>query len=120
MVEIYQEKLSDLLVADGKDKLFIRETNGKTEIAKLTVHSIRNAADAQSLFEIAAAKRSKSHTALNSGSSRSHAVYSLCYKNTNKESNAVFQIVDLAGSGTFVIATTKYISKLNFNIRTKP
>jgi hypothetical protein len=44
--------------------------------------------------------RSRAHTLLNSGSSRSHAVYSLSLYRTvsGKEVSSVFQLVDLAGA----------------------
>lgn len=42
--------------------------------------------------------RSKSTTLLNSGSSRSHAVYTLTLKRENLAQDVVFNVVDLAGA----------------------
>ena len=42
--------------------------------------------------------RSKSTTLLNSGSSRSHAVYTLTLKRESLGKDAVFHVVDLAGA----------------------
>lgn len=99
MLEIYQEKLLDLL-SDNKDKLFIRDANGKTDVSKLSVHPIANSQEAFRFLDLATTKRSKSNTFLNSGSSRSHAIYSLILKRTisGRETSAVFQVVDLAGA----------------------
>jgi Kinesin motor domain len=43
-------------------------------------------------------RRSKSTTLLNSGSSRSHAVYTLTLKSENLAKDVVFHVVDLAGA----------------------
>ena len=99
ILEIYQEDIFDLLRPDNKkkEKLKIRDGGeGRMEVSKLSAHSINSSAEAFKLMDQAAFNRSKSRTLLNSGSSRSHAVYSLVLK---KESGmSVFQIVDLAGA----------------------
>lgn len=98
MLEIYQEKIFDLL-GKKKDKLSIRDGNGKIEVCKLSSHAVASTADAMKLMDTAAVKRSKSTTLLNSGSSRSHAVYTLTLINKNSSNkDVVFQVVDLAGA----------------------
>ena len=98
MLEIYQEKLFDLLV-EKKTKLSIRDANGRVEVGKLTSHPVASATDAIKLMDTAAAQRSKSTTLLNSGSSRSHAVYTLTLNRTSVgKGDTIFQVVDLAGA----------------------
>jgi hypothetical protein len=99
MMEIYQEKVYDLL-GKKKDKLSIRDGNGRVEVMKLSSHPISSASEAMELMNTAASKRSKSNTFLNTGSSRSHAIYSLTLNRVidGREVSAVFQVVDLAGA----------------------
>ena len=56
MLEIYQEKIFDLL---GKktEKLSIRDANGKVEVNKLSEHNIATVSDAVKLMDAAAIKR---------------------------------------------------------------
>jgi len=99
MLEIYQEKLYDLL-GTKRDKLAIRDGNGRVEVVKLSSHPIASAEDAVKLMDAAAAKRSKANTFLNSGSSRSHAIYTITLNKVvgGREQSAIFQVVDLAGA----------------------
>jgi len=99
MLEIYQEKLYDLL-GTKRDKLAIRDGNGRVEIVKLSSHPIASAEDAVKLMDAAAARRSKANTFLNSGSSRSHAIYTITLNKVvgGREQSAIFQVVDLAGA----------------------
>jgi kinesin family protein 22 len=99
-LEIYQENIYDLL-GKRREKLSIRDGYGKVEVNKLSFHSINSTQDAFKLMDTAASKRSKSSTFLNTGSSRSHAVYTLTLTrpSSNGEMNTVaFQLVDLAGA----------------------
>jgi len=56
MLEIYQEKIYDLL-GKKKDKLSIRDGNGRVEVQKLSVHTISSADDALKLMDAAAGRR---------------------------------------------------------------
>jgi len=76
MLEIYQESIFDLL-SKKKEKLSIRDANGKVEVSKLSTHSVKSTKEACKLMDQAASRRSKSSTFLNTGSSRSHAVYTV-------------------------------------------
>ena len=96
MFEIYQEKIYDLL-SNKKDKLSIRDGNGRVEVLKLSSHHVSSAQDAIKLLDEASVRRTKSNTLLNSGSSRSHAVYSLTLVKKD-QLPIVFQVVDLAGA----------------------
>jgi hypothetical protein len=96
MFEIYQERIYDLL-STKKDKLSIRDGNGRVEVLKLSSHHVSSAQDAIKLLDEASVRRTKSNTLLNSGSSRSHAVYSLTLVKKD-QLPIVFQVVDLAGA----------------------
>lgn len=127
MLEIYQENIYDLLSKKRKEKLSIRDANGKVEVNKLSTHSIVSTKDACKLMDTAAynryatchlttgratriitipcffsSHRSKSSTFLNTGSSRSHAVYTITLdrgiENGVVTQSAAFQLVDLAGA----------------------
>jgi kinesin family protein 22 len=56
MLEIYQEKIFDLL-GKRKDKLSIRDGNGRVEVVKLSSHRITSPAGALKLMDAAAAQR---------------------------------------------------------------
>jgi hypothetical protein len=101
MLEIYQERIYDLLSEKKKkEKLNIRDGNGRVEVMGLSQHPIASAEDAMEMMETAMARRSNSRTHLNSGSSRSHAVYSLTLSRYvgGREIKSEFQVVDLAGA----------------------
>eukprot|EP01032_Pedospumella_encystans_P020693 gene20693-23504_t len=102
MLEIYQENIYDLLSKKRKEKLSIRDANGKVEVNKLSTHSIACTKDACKLMDTAAYNRSKSSTFLNTGSSRSHAVYTITLdrgiENGVVTQSVAFQLVDLAGA----------------------
>jgi len=101
MLEVYQESIYDLL-GKKREKMSIRDGNGKVEVAKLSSHPIANTQDSFRLMDLAASKRSKSSTFLNTGSSRSHAVYTLTLTRPTDDGcdimSTAFQLVDLAGA----------------------
>ena len=114
MLEIYQEKIYDLL-SKSKEKLNIRDGSGKVEVPKLTMHPISSTEEATKHMCAATARRSKASTFLNAGSSRSHAVYTITlrqsptldeFSSSSSHSSSLssqivtseFHIVDLAGS----------------------
>ncbi len=57
MLEIYQENIYDLLSKKRKEKLSIRDANGKVEVNKLSTHSITTTKDACKLMDTAAYNR---------------------------------------------------------------
>jgi hypothetical protein len=99
MLEIHQEKVYDLL-GKKKEKLNLRDVNGRIDVPKLTSHEVLSIEESFTLMSLAAKNRSKSWTRLNSGSSRSHAVYSLTLSQLvdDREVSSVFLVVDLAGA----------------------
>jgi hypothetical protein len=96
-LEIYQDKVYDLLTTKERNSshselpkhsrridrpmkreaLTLRDGHGRVEVLHLSHHKVSSAEQAVDLMDAASNRRSKSHTSLNSGSSRSHAVYSL-------------------------------------------
>eukprot|EP00602_Paraphysomonas_sp_CaronLab_P003674 CAMPEP_0185032250 /NCGR_PEP_ID=MMETSP1103-20130426/20198_1 /TAXON_ID=36769 /ORGANISM="Paraphysomonas bandaiensis, Strain Caron Lab Isolate" /LENGTH=697 /DNA_ID=CAMNT_0027568079 /DNA_START=1 /DNA_END=2094 /DNA_ORIENTATION=+ len=90
MFEIYQEKLFDLL--SKRTKLSVRDRNGQVEINNLSHHPVTSSKEAHKLITKGSSKRSNGHTLLNSGSSRSHAIYTISLRGQE------FQIIDLAGA----------------------
>jgi hypothetical protein len=98
MLEVYQEKIYDLL-SSKKEFLTLREgCNKSVEVLKLSSYSVKSVQQVMQLLDTASQKRSKSNTLLNSASSRSHAVYTLTLQLPNGEAPAVFHVVDLAGA----------------------
>ena len=96
MAEIYQEKVYDLL-SEKKIDLKLRETKDKViEVCKLTSHPVTGVESVMGLFNVASSRRSKTSTALNELSSRSHAIYSLSLDVQGVVST--FHVVDLAGA----------------------
>ena len=101
MLEIYQEKIFDLLSEKKKkEKLNIRDGNGRVEVMGLSQHPISSSDQAIDLMDAAMSRRSNSKTHLNNGSSRSHAVYGLTLSRYigGREIKSEFQVVDLAGA----------------------
>jgi len=102
IVEVYNEKVRNLLDKRA-DKLDIMEdSNGKLKVVGLTPHKISSVKDAIELFEIGKANRSVGVTNVNEYSSRSHCILTLYIKGINLELKqkvkARLDLVDLAGS----------------------
>jgi Kinesin motor domain len=56
MLEIYQEKIHDLL-SEKKEKLSLRDVNGRLEVSRLSSHVLSSMGGAIALMERAASKR---------------------------------------------------------------
>jgi hypothetical protein len=56
MLEIYQEKIYDLL-SNKKEKLSIRDGNGKVEVSKLSYHQVNSTEESIKLMDMASSKR---------------------------------------------------------------
>jgi hypothetical protein len=75
LFEIYNESIYDLLTSDRTVKLSIHQANdGTTQVAGLTLKEIKTQADIEQLMAVGEANRSVAATAMNSTSSRSHAI----------------------------------------------
>ncbi|KAK0394711.1 hypothetical protein QR680_000890 [Steinernema hermaphroditum] len=102
MIEIYNEKIRDLLNL-SKDKLAIRICeNGSLDIPGLTAIPVDSAQDVTSLLNKGRSNRTTSATDANEKSSRSHAIVRVKITMVNKLTKAVttgrLNLVDLAGS----------------------
>ncbi|KAL0265540.1 UNVERIFIED_CONTAM: hypothetical protein PYX00_011252 [Menopon gallinae] len=101
VVEIYNENIKDLLSNDTR-KVEVRHINDKTVLNNCSEHSISSKEELMSLFSIARKNRSVGSTMSNEKSSRSHSVFILKVKMSNKTTKehreGVFNFIDLAGS----------------------
>ena len=110
-VEIYNEKIRDLLSDDGGEKLAAMDKKieihhnkdtGDTYLSNCTtipVHSIEGVHDA---LRLAGSRRTVSATKMNDSSSRSHSVFTLKVQGRNsgidQTMNTEINLIDLAGS----------------------
>lgn len=95
-VELYMDRLRDLLVADDGDRppLEVRWNPQRgVYISNLSEVSVENLASAQKLVTMACRSRCQARTTMNATSSRGHAVFRLTL-----ESGARLCVVDLAGA----------------------
>eukprot|EP00047_Mylnosiga_fluctuans_P023431 m.137765 g.137765 ORF g.137765 m.137765 type:complete len:1223 (-) comp9581_c0_seq3:2173-5841(-) len=106
-LQIYNEKISDLLEA-GKDNLRIRENaDGGVFVEGLSEHVVRSADDILRLVQCGKAQRTTNSTRMNKESSRSHAVFSVVIEHSQARADGravtvgKLHLVDLAGSERF-------------------
>ncbi|KAK0418340.1 hypothetical protein QR680_013510 [Steinernema hermaphroditum] len=102
MLEIYDEKVYDLLGEQRSEPLAIRENNKGVYVQELSVNSVRSLTDTMRYLERGCGLRKKGGTAMNEQSSRSHAVFSVVVQKTEDDEAPSFEaklhLVDLAGS----------------------
>ena len=100
-LEIYQEKIMDLLDPKKKD-LQVRESPSKgIFVENLTEESVSSAGDISALLALGERARHASFTRMNATSSRSHSVFIVSVRQTRKEGGrkqGKLNLVDLAGS----------------------
>ncbi|CAJ0944124.1 unnamed protein product, partial [Mesorhabditis belari] len=102
MLEIYLEDVVDLLTTSS-EPLNIREQKGTVFVQGLSSHTVASLEDTMTQLEIGCQARTKGSTAMNSQSSRSHAIFTVNLQKTAIDENecsynAKFHLVDLAGS----------------------
>ncbi|CAH9143910.1 unnamed protein product [Cuscuta epithymum] len=105
MVEIYNEQIRDLLSNDNSHKnlavLPTTQPNGLT-VPDASMYQVNSTADVLDLMNIGLKNRSRSSTALNERSSRSHSVVTIHVCGTDIKSGSSMRsslhLVDLAGS----------------------
>lgn len=104
-VELYQEKLYDLLSTNPRDQSIvdIRESDGKIFIPNLTEKIVDNTAATTKCLMDGSSFRAVGATAMNAQSSRSHAIFTVTVQKIPKDDPASatiakFHLVDLAGS----------------------
>ncbi|CAD5217906.1 unnamed protein product [Bursaphelenchus xylophilus] len=105
IIEIYNEKIRDLLESDQptSQKVQIRsDAEGRAEIRGVKRTEISSVKDLHDLIQIGHKNRSTAATALNEVSSRSHALVMLTLNMTDRDSGNKWtgrlNLVDLAGS----------------------
>eukprot|EP00253_Pinus_taeda_P033309 PITA_33309 len=117
MLEIYNETIRDLLVAnkgynmDGtrvengiaaKQYTIKHDQNGNTTVSDLTLVDVASWNEVSSLLHRASQSRSVGRTAMNEQSSRSHCVFTLRISGINESTeqhvHGVLNLIDLAGS----------------------
>eukprot|EP00948_MAST-09A_sp_MAST-9A-sp1_P000198 g198.t1 len=110
-LEVYNNRLRDLLRPETSEKLRIRE-NKKTGVfvEGLTSIAVSNAQDCIDILEIGLGNRTKSLTKANDHSSRSHAIFTLDITHHANDENVArrsrLTFVDLAGSERFGVSGT--------------
>ena len=93
MVELYLDKLQDLLVKDQpgtqRPKLELREDpdSGMIHILNVTTHPVNSIEEARDIYNFGVQQRKTSSTAMNDTSSRSHFVFTLVVQTYNKTTN---------------------------------
>uniref|UniRef100_A0A7E4ZXC6 Kinesin-like protein n=1 Tax=Panagrellus redivivus TaxID=6233 RepID=A0A7E4ZXC6_PANRE len=103
LIEIYNEKIRDLLDDSASQKLELRlEKDGKMRISNMSKCSVDSVAKVKEIIESGRKNRSVAATALNDQSSRSHAITMIEISMRDKASNSVcigrLNLIDLAGS----------------------
>eukprot|EP00298_Acanthocystis_sp_HF-20_P017398 c21739_g7_i2.p1 GENE.c21739_g7_i2~~c21739_g7_i2.p1 ORF type:complete len:874 (+),score=447.06 c21739_g7_i2:188-2809(+) len=100
-VEVYQEKLQDLLKPENED-LQIREDNVRgVYVAGLSHEYVGSVADIYKLIAMGDASKKRCATKMNPNSSRSHCCFSLELEISSpngKKSQSALNLIDLAGS----------------------
>lgn len=101
-VEVYQEKVHDLLNSDDDIKIKIRmNKKGETILEGVTYHYISGIEDALKYIDEGSRRRTKAATLANESSSRSHACMMIVVSQTKRDGTALkgtLNFADLAGS----------------------
>ncbi|XP_019396959.1 PREDICTED: kinesin-like protein KIF17 isoform X1 [Crocodylus porosus] len=105
-LEIYNEDIRDLLGADTKQKLELKEHPEKGVYVKgLSLHTVHNVAQCERIMEIGWRNRSVGYTLMNKDSSRSHSIFTISMEIYTVDERgqdhlraAKLNLVDLAGS----------------------
>ena len=101
-MEIYNERLLDLLNPNNKEKVKPSDINGKVDLKNLSKLIVNTPEEAIKFIIDGNLSRHYGSTLMNNESSRSHAIISIYIENNiiqeNKIKKSVFHIIDLAGS----------------------
>ena len=102
-LEIYNEDVRDLLCCESKQQdLFLRDTKDGVMVQNLTWRNVESPLIVSELMTLAAQRRATGSTAMNSESSRSHAICTIIVhmkpESESEEIQAKLTLVDLAGS----------------------
>lgn len=109
-LELYNEEIKDLLDEhhniNNTKHIKIHQENGTVQVVGATSRQLKSVSDALECLEVGALARTTASTQMNTQSSRSHAIFTLCIHQTMVASetqdvetlSAKFHFVDLAGS----------------------
>ncbi|XBW34534.1 hypothetical protein QEN19_000084 [Hanseniaspora menglaensis] len=106
-IEIYNENIIDLFAnkknsRQNKKKIDIRHMDGKTTLTNVEQIDITHSNDAEDILRNAMKSRATAATKENDQSSRSHSIFTITLKGSNKITNksceGVLNLIDLAGS----------------------
>ncbi|KAM6240939.1 kinesin-like protein KIF17 isoform 4-T5 [Porphyrio hochstetteri] len=105
-LEIYNEDIRDLLGADTKQKLELKEHPEKGVYVKgLSLHTVHSVAQCEQIMEMGWRNRAVGYTLMNKDSSRSHSVFTVNMEISTLDDQgqdhlraAKLNLVDLAGS----------------------
>jgi kinesin family protein C1 len=99
-LEIYNEKLGDLLSNDREKEIEITVNKGKIFLPGVVKKKITSMREALDTIRISSERRQTEATAYNSRSSRSHSIYriSISKRGANGEQLGLLNIIDMAGS----------------------
>ncbi|XP_062507660.1 uncharacterized protein LOC134184072 isoform X2 [Corticium candelabrum] len=113
-LEIYNEKISDLIDPTRKDLRIREDAEGSVYVENLSEHVVRSLSDVRQLMKKGGTSRTTDSTRLNTVSSRSHAVFTIVVEHSTTTSSGStlvtvgkLKLVDLAGSERFE-ADAKY------------
>ncbi len=102
MIEVYNEKIFDLLTGDRTNALDIRQDSGGVFVEGLTEEAVTDVDTVESVLSRGDSNRSVGSTAMNTDSSRSHLLFQINVSGNNKISKVTtsgrLTLVDLAGS----------------------
>jgi kinesin family protein C2/C3 len=102
LLEVYNEKLFDLLTADRSNTLDIHSGPQGTYVGGLIERVVRTPQDVEDVIEMGNKNRTVASTMMNTDSSRSHLLLQLTVSGVNKISKVTsfgkLTLVDLAGS----------------------
>ena len=102
LLEIYNEKIRDLLDQKNQKLELKMDKDGKQRITNLSKHEVDSIEKVQKILSSGRKNRSTASTALNNLSSRSHAIFiieiSMTDKTSGTKSFGKLNLIDLAGS----------------------
>jgi kinesin family protein C2/C3 len=102
MIEIYNEKIRDLLDAEGQAQLDIRQGPDGPHVPGLVEVAVKDADDVLRVLSRGEAARTTHATSMNAQSSRSHSMLLVSVQSANKTTGSArvghLTLVDLAGS----------------------
>ncbi len=101
-LEIYQEKIYDLLQSGGREGKnvckIMRTSEDEAYVSGLRHIPVRSIEDAMAVVQLGSKNRIVAQTMLNSDSSRSHSVFTVKLSLPSGETYAKLSVVDLAGA----------------------